>query len=188
MAIEHRKQKGINSPRRRDLSREIESPRINRRETEKMEEKREGKNGITMKKEFVSQGERCEVGCPIRGSLAIMENRGRRLRIRGTSGAKRKREREKQRSPLRSALDWRSMTRLAIGPFKEDSIRRLDGDGQTDRLLELVVVKWCVLEYLMKRLRFTKSTRESGFNRNPSRSSYKSRRGRDLTVCPLNEE
>ena len=88
------------------------------------------------------------------GSPAIMENR---VRIDGTSGAKRE----------ISVLD---RFRLAIGPFKEDSIRRLNGDGQTDRLLELVVCTR-VSGYLTKRLRFTESTRESGFNRNPSRSS-----------------
>lgn len=88
------------------------------------------------------------------GSPAIMENR---VRIDGTSGAKRE----------ISVLD---RFRLAIGPFKEDSIRRLNGDGQTDRLFELVVCTR-VSGYLTKRLRFTESTRESGFNRNPSRSS-----------------
>ena len=91
-------------------------------------------------------GERREVGCPrnIIETHAIMENRGR---IDGMSGAKRERDHR-----------W-------IG-FR-DSFGHWPFQGRFDQIRTGCSnwwwsTSWRVLEYLMKRLRFTESTREIG--------------------------
>lgn len=110
-------------------------------------------------------GEQREVGClrNIIETHAIMENRGR-------IDAKRERE---------ITVGLVSATRSAIGPFKEDSIR--SGQVVVNQLARTRVSDETFTVYGIY-------SRNRDLIEIHPQSLRKSRRGRDLTVCPLNEE
>lgn len=105
------------------------------------------------------------MGCPrnIIETHAIMENRGR-------IDAKRERE---------ITVGLVSATRSAIGPFKEDSIR--SGQVVVNQLARTRVSDETFTVYGIY-------SRNRDLIEIHPQSLRKSRRGRDLTVCPLNEE